>query len=884
MTGAKIVHPDHTDRPDAMSDDVHSSSAGDTESREGHLAQRIRQLEFERDGYYAEWQHAKNQLAEIHGSTMWKVWMASIALRQPLRQPRAFVGTIARVLGALVVGAATALLWLPKLLVRAIARLAANVVSLGARAGGWLYLLLWTSGAGVMARLRPQPRIEPAEGDADDTIGPDRHRPKVLLVSPYHVHPPDHGGGVRLFNLVRELGRHCDLHLLVFSQSGEDPDQRTALEPFCARVDFHYWRPRHAPDTFGLTPPNAQLFASDRAATKIRDIVLGHDIDLVQLEYTELGQYRDAVPDRVPVILTEHDIAFRSFRRRRALGFHRRFPEGGAFGSSRTDARRLMRYEVKACRSVDQVHTMSTDDAEYLARYLHDGTERVVVAPNGVATDDYREPDPRPERAHVLYVGNYQNLPNVDALEYFVLDVWPLLRLDHPDACLSVVGANPSDRVRRFHGSDGITVVGPVEDLRDAYHSHRVMVAPIRAGSGTRLKILEAFAAGIPVVATTLAAEGIAAEHGRHLLIADTAVDFARAVARVLKDDRLASSLAGAAAGLVRGAYDWRGVADTMLRAYRRLLPEIRTEDRLSTQLDSEPRASAGAGSVDASVVIPTLNGGDDLGRCLDAVRNQRGGRRIEVVCIDSGSSESDIETMRRLGARVVGIDRRTFNHGLTRDLGARLTTGPVIVFLNQDAVPASERWLDELLRPFDHDTESTVAAVQGGIAELPDPGRRFFWDSCGERFYFTSESNRWIHAHGGIGFSTVNCAIRRSVWQRYPFGWAAIMEDKKWQREVTEAGFDIVTRPDALVHHTHVYDTRSLLRRCTSEGYGWRTLGEVYGLAELASDMAHRGTLAELLRGIRSRRIRSSSELLFPWLRPLALYWGNHFARDVKL
>jgi glycosyltransferase involved in cell wall biosynthesis len=848
------------------------------------LRRQNARLREERNGYYGEWQHSKNQLAEIQTSKMWKLWMASIELRRSAGRPLA----VARLSGRLawsVLGFVGSLVWaVPAFAVKA----SSAVLDLVMRGVGWMYLVAWTFGAGIAARLRPHRSVGPTEGV--DERGPtpaDHRRLRVLLVSPYHIHPADHGGGVRLFNLVRELGDRCDLHLLVFSQRGEDPAQRAALEPFCARVDFHHWRPRLNPDRLRLLPPNAQLFASDRANAKIRDIVLGHDIDLVQLEYTELAQYHAAVPRGVPVILTEHDVAFRSFRRRRALGFHHRFPEGSAFGTSGADARRLQRYEILSCREVDQIHTMSVDDAEYLARFLPDGADRIVVAPNGVDTEFYREPVPPPTRSDVLYVGNYQNLPNVDALEYFVLDVWPLLRLDRPDARLSVVGANPSDRVLRFDGVDGITVVGPVDDLRDAYHSHRVMVAPIRAGSGTRLKILEAFAAGIPVVSTTLAAEGIRAEHGTHLLIADNAVDFAGAVATVLADDELARALPAAAVELVRGVYDWRLVADRMLAAYRSLVPpatpatdpgEPRTRNHAGGG-----RRSAMTSSTDVSVVIPTLNGGDDLRRTLEAVRDQRTDRRFEIVCVDSGSTVDDLATMERLGARVVGIDRARFNHGLTRDLGARLSAGNTFVFLNQDAVPAGETWLEELVGPFD-DGDERLAAVQGGMAEVADPDQRFYWDSCGERFYFTSESRHWIADHGGMGFSTVNCAISRAIWQRFPFGHAPIMEDKKWQREVTEAGYEIRMQPEALVHHTHNYTTGELLRRCSSEGTGWRALGEPYTFGAMAGDMFDGRTLRDLARGLRHRRIRNAGELFFPWLRPMALYWGNHFARGVKL
>jgi rhamnosyltransferase len=236
---------------------------------------------------------------------------------------------------------------------------------------------------------------------------------------------------------------------------------------------------------------------------------------------------------------------------------------------------------------------------------------------------------------------------------------------------------------------------------------------------------------------------------------------------------------------------------------------------------------------------------------------------------------------MRRHGARVVPIERSEFDHGLTRDLGARESRGGVLVFLNQDAVPSDARWLERLTAPLFG--VSGHAAVQGGILEVPDQGERFYWDSCGGRFYFTRESRRWIERYFGIGFSTVNAAIRRDVWERHPFGRAAIMEDKKWQREVVEAGHSIAVAPDAAVHHTHNYSMRALLRRCYSEGVGWRMVGETYTAGDLLADLWQPGMAVDLLRGIRRRQVRSWAEVLFPVLRPVMVFRGNRWGQSVR-
>jgi rhamnosyltransferase len=258
-----------------------------------------------------------------------------------------------------------------------------------------------------------------------------------------------------------------------------------------------------------------------------------------------------------------------------------------------------------------------------------------------------------------------------------------------------------------------------------------------------------------------------------------------------------------------------------------------------------------------------------------------------ELVLVDSGSPEEELARLRELGARVETIPSAEFDHGATRDLGAALTRGSILVFLNQDALPIDNRWLDRLLAPFS--SPDPPAAVQGGIREFPAERlgelgrRRFFWESCGPRFYFTRESAGWIARHGGIGFSTVNCAIARWAWETVPFGRTAILEDKLWQKQATARGWRIESAPEAAVWHTHDYDLRELLHRCMSEGYGWRLVGERYSLGAALADLRSRDTWREWRRGMRSGEMRSAAERLFPALRPLALWWGNRWARGIS-
>lgn len=286
------------------------------------------------------------------------------------------------------------------------------------------------------------------------------------------------------------------------------------------------------------------------------------------------------------------------------------------------------------------------------------------------------------------------------------------------------------------------------------------------------------------------------------------------------------------------------------------------------------------------TVVIPSRSGGRLLEEVVTAVLDAKGDGLERIVLVDSGSSEAERERLRAAGACVLQIEGGTFDHGSTRDLGAGESGGDLLVFLNQDALPVDDSWLERLLAPFS--ASDPPAAVQGGIREFPPERlaefgrRRFYWDSCGPRFYFTRESEGWIARHGGIGFSTVNCAIARWAWEQQPFGPAAILEDKLWQKRAAERGWRIVEAPEAAVWHTHDYDLRSLTRRCVSEGYGWRLVGERYGFATAVADATRAEVWRDWRRGVRSGELRRPAELLFPVLRPLALWWGNRWARGV--
>lgn len=745
--------------------------------------------------------------------------------------------------------------------------------------------------AGDLAGARFAETPSPALARASHRSSLRTARPSVLVVSPYAIYPAVSGGSVRIWNLLRGAAKEFDVHVAVFSTTLDDADQRSALAQFCRSVHFLRREDAAPPKSSSLLPRGAEYFAFDAARRRLRDLAESVDARVVQLEHTELGQFAGLFPGR-KVTLTELDLSFVTAARRRALGFGRRFAVDRLLWSDLVGYRRLLRYEIRSAERCDQVHVMSESDGETLGRYLHDGVRRLRVVDNGVDCARFcpRTAAEAPEH-DVLFVGSFGHSPNRDAIEWLLTEIWPRLRRLRPRVRLAIVGAHPPLEVTSRHGRDGIEVFGTVADTAAFYRGARVLLAPIRAGSGTRLKLLEAFASALPVVGTKLAAEGLAVRDGEHLLTAETAEELARATARVLSQPELAEQIGAAARRLAVERYDWQHCAEKLMSAWEELLVEPAGKGEPAAAAAPVPPAepaTAGevegeiAGEVAVSVILPTRNGGERLAQVLREIFRQQIDAPFEVICVDSASDPSDLARMREFPVRIVPIPLASFNHGLTRDLGARVARGRVLVFLNQDAVPADRLWLHRisapLLRP------GRYAAVQGGIRELQERDQVFYWHSGGSRFYFTSESEGWIAGHGGIGFSTVNAALRRTAWESIPFGWAPILEDKKWQAAAAERGLEIVDLPEAAVLHSHTYDVRTLFRRVASEGYGWRLLGVRYSIAQMARDLVHGETFECWLQGLRSGEMASLAERLFPWVRPLALYWGNRWARDVAL
>jgi GT2 family glycosyltransferase len=416
------------------------------------------------------------------------------------------------------------------------------------------------SDAEVLGRFEGDWRVTlPAEPDgAASPLPPDQpsaggRRLKVLFLVPMCVYPISHGGASRIVNTIWGLSRRGHEVRVLSLVTTEDEREAMASLPGVAGSQSFVLPLERSSWPGGMEPAVVANTYRRSAAGLLEDAVARYRPDVLVLEYTQSGSYISPSL-RVPTILVEHDLAYRSSLRG-ALN------RDGVFRKARAlfDTARLYRWEIEATRRADLVLTASELEADVLRSR---GVSNVSSAvPNGVDVAAFEPPGGRPETRDILFVGYFLHPPNVDGLDFFTTAVWPHLAAGGRELSVSVVGSGlPADLTARV-GDAGFRYAGYVEDLARELWSHRVFVCPIRFGAGTRIKLLEAAAARCAIVSTTLGAEGLGLVDGRDVLLADDPAAFARAVERLLGDDQLRRRLGDAAHDAVQRQFDWPALA-----------------------------------------------------------------------------------------------------------------------------------------------------------------------------------------------------------------------------------------------------------------------------------------------------------------------------------
>lgn len=377
---------------------------------------------------------------------------------------------------------------------------------------------------------------------------------RILFLSAWFPYPPDNGSKLRILSLLKGLSEYHDITLLSFSDTDDVHPYLPSLEEYCrclkvarwksfnpkslrARLGFLNQVPRSIVDTF--SPPMQELI-EDELVRNSYDVIIASEFTMASYHPSFRG---------VPALLEDLQLGLLYSQFANAKSVYRKIRHGLTWlKTSRYIADMLKDFRMCTVNSEPERQILSLAVPDY---------QHVEVITNCVDMARYRGVESEPEPNTLIYPGALTYFANYDAMDFFLNQIHPRIRCEIPEVALRITGRYEGVPVHGLPLDESVTLTGNVEDVRPLIAGSAVMVVPLRLGQGQRLKILESLALRTPVVATSKGAEGLAVQHDKHLLIADTPEAFAEAVIRLLKEPALHQRLADNAYQLICEKYDW---------------------------------------------------------------------------------------------------------------------------------------------------------------------------------------------------------------------------------------------------------------------------------------------------------------------------------------
>jgi sugar transferase (PEP-CTERM/EpsH1 system associated) len=397
---------------------------------------------------------------------------------------------------------------------------------------------------------------------------------KILWVKAGGLVPPDTGGKIRSYNILRQLARQHSITFFSF-YAAHNPDVHAELKHMFDRVVTMPLRipaPKslaemcdYAVRLFSSEPYGITKYCRPEVRRGLRSLLEEENYDVILCDFMAVA---GVIPwdCATPKVLFTHNVEATIWRRHYEVASNVIWK-----AISWQEWRKMEAAERRYLRLADRVLAVSETDRDAFAAFL--SAEKLTVIPTGVDVE-YFQPLAGEETANSLvFTGSMDWLPNEDAILYFADAILPLIREHSPEVFLDVVGRNPSRKLQALAESEkSIRLTGWVDDIRPFVGRGSVCIVPLRIGGGTRLKIFEAMAMGKAVVSTSVGAEGLAVRSGENIVLADTPNDFAQAVISLLRDPRRRQQLGAAARTLVQENYSWTIVANDFARTLQEVI------------------------------------------------------------------------------------------------------------------------------------------------------------------------------------------------------------------------------------------------------------------------------------------------------------------------
>lgn len=398
---------------------------------------------------------------------------------------------------------------------------------------------------------------------------------RILVIADISPYPLTSGDRIREYNLIRRMADQHEVWLAVILENPSDQAGIEHLSSFCAGVEYAYIQ-RHHPIyhipgllKFGLAgkPLELKFRHSSDLANKIKQMAQKNHFDIVMIINSHTAQYLDILPSangRKSVLMLEN-IEFAQYE---SLSHIERRPLNKI--RAWINWRMMLRWEPSYAEKFDRCITVSENDRAILK--AANSNLEIDVIPNGVDIHQYQMLLSPLDAYSLLFIGKMSYTPCSDAAVFFCREIFPLIQKKQEKAELWIVGREPPKEVMELNGN-GVHVTGWVEDVVPYYQRSQICVVPLRAGGGTRLKILEAMALGRPVVSTSIGCEGLDVTDGLNIMIADKPEEFAEKTWQLMNDAHLYRSITQNARLLVEEQYDWDILADRLVRIFAEVNP-----------------------------------------------------------------------------------------------------------------------------------------------------------------------------------------------------------------------------------------------------------------------------------------------------------------------
>ncbi|HLU10557.1 MAG TPA: glycosyltransferase [Oceanobacillus sp.] len=397
---------------------------------------------------------------------------------------------------------------------------------------------------------------------------------RILLLTSSLPYPAHGGGALRTLGIIRGLyeAGH-DITLVGFHDEGVSVAS-TPLAEYCTRIETVTPQQRPMSDRLralllSSQPDIAGRLESAALRAKLSEVLHSAAFDIVQFQGLEMAIYLPFVRQLQPAAKLIYDAFNAEYVLQRRIaeveqGNLRRLP---AMLYSRIQAQRIEHFEREICQQADAVIAVSQEDVEALRPFRSDG--KIHLLPNGIFVDDYVKPRETLDLGKnvLIFTGKMDYRPNVDAALWFASSILPLIQSRIPETKLYIVGQQPHHALHAL--GDNIEVTGWVAEVQPFLYAADLYVAPLRMGAGTRLKILEAMAAGRAVVGTPVAASGLVPEAHQAMVLTSNEKDFADAVIRLLKSPEERAALGAEAQQVVRRHYDWSALIPCLLQIHQ---------------------------------------------------------------------------------------------------------------------------------------------------------------------------------------------------------------------------------------------------------------------------------------------------------------------------